>query len=165
MTFKASLAGVTLAALLAATALAAPAHDPKLQPLAFLAGEWRAVEAGKEVRASYRFTSGGTALMETLAITGKPEMVTMYHADGKDLALTHFCSMGNQPRMRAKPYHDGDTTMSFFFVDATNLPKQAEPHMRQVTFNFQDRDHVTQTWIMSEDGKERPTTFKFERVR
>ena len=163
MTDKARLASLILAALLSAAA--APSHDPMLQPLAFLVGEWRATQAGREVKAAYRFTSGGTSLMETLTIAGKPEMVTMYHADGKALALTHFCSMGNQPRMRAKPYHDGDTTMSFFFVNATNLSKQADAHMRQVTFTFKDRDHVVQTWIMSEDGKETPTAFKFERVR
>ena len=29
-------------------------------------------------------------------------MTTVYHLDGRDLVLTHYCMGGNQPRMRAK---------------------------------------------------------------
>ena len=28
-------------------------------------------------------------------------MMTMYHADKTGLMLTHYCKLGNQPRMRA----------------------------------------------------------------
>ena len=28
-------------------------------------------------------------------------MATLYHLDGDQLMLTHYCSAGNQPRMRA----------------------------------------------------------------
>lgn len=165
MRHPAFLALWIVAAATSTTLAAAPTYDARLHPLAFLVGQWRAPDGqGGEVRAVYRFTAGGTSLMETLTFAARPEMITMYHADGSHLALTHYCSLGNQPRMRAKPYHDGDKTMSFFFVDATNLAKQAEAHMRQVTFDFLDEDHVTQTWITIEGGKETPSTFKFERV-
>jgi hypothetical protein len=62
-----------------AGAAAAPGKpaSASLERLKTLAGEWVAAEDGDE-------------------------MVTVYHADGPDLVLTHYCLEGNQPRMRAK---------------------------------------------------------------
>ena len=69
-----------------------------------LAGDW--VEVGKDgkptdkVFTSFRVTAAGTTLLETVFPGGDDEMITMYHLDGDDLILTHYCTFGNQPRMR-----------------------------------------------------------------
>ena len=36
-----------------------------------------------------------------MAMANHAEMITMYHPDGDGLALTHYCMLGNQPRMKA----------------------------------------------------------------
>ena len=148
-------------------ALAGPAPDPGLAPLKFLVGKWRGTaQDGKVFRASYRFTSGGTSLTETLVSEKEPAMTTMYHLDGKHLMLTHYCSLNNQPRMRAGEYKDGDKTLTFSFVDATNLASPSDMHMHQVTFEFNDRNHFTQSWVAMKDGKEMPPhVFQFKRVK
>src|SRR6187431_1894048 len=72
-----------------------------------LAGEWVAAEDGEmfqkgDVVARYAVTASGSAVVETVFPGSPHEMVTVYHADGPDLVLTHYCMEGNQPRMRAR---------------------------------------------------------------
>ena len=87
-------------------AKAAPSH-PGLEKLKKLAGTW--VEADKDgkptdkVVSVVKVTAGGSAIHETL-FPGQPmEMVSVYHLDGADLVMTHYCMLGNQPRMKADP--------------------------------------------------------------
>src|SRR6516165_1621351 len=85
---------------------AKPANAQRLEALKGLAGDW--VEVGKDgkptdrVVSSIRVTSAGSAVLETLFPGTDHEMVTLYHLDGAELILTHYCMMGNQPRMRAE---------------------------------------------------------------
>ena len=46
----------------------------------------------------YGVTAAGTAVMEALFPETDHEMLTVYHLEGNDLVLTHYCAMGNQPR-------------------------------------------------------------------
>ena len=143
-----------------------PAMGAGFEPLAFLVGEWTGTDPeGLPIRASYAFTSGGTSLSEMLTPEKSPAMTTMYILDGTHLMLTHYCSLNNQPRMRANDYMPGDRTLSFSFVDATNLKSHSDAHMHRLTFEFKDRDHFSQTWILSKDGREMPKTFHFVRVK
>ena len=90
---------------LSSGATAQPPHV--FDPLKMLAGEWAAAEDTPsfkrgELISRYALTGGGTALVDTL-FPGKPyEMATVYHRDGADLALSHDCSSGNQPHLRAR---------------------------------------------------------------
>ena len=71
----------------------------KLKPLV---GNWQGKSSeGKPVAITYALVSDGSALMETLRAGSEPEMVTVYYPDGDRLMMTHYCSMHNQPRMRA----------------------------------------------------------------
>ena len=78
-----------------------------LDRLKALAGEWVAAEDNEMAKkgdlvARYAVSAGGTAVVETVFPGSTHEMVTVYHLDGPDLVLTHYCMEGNQPRMRAK---------------------------------------------------------------
>ena len=70
-----------------------------------LAGEWVGKETGKNgrVHVTYKVTSGGSAVVETILPGTDHEMVTVIHPDGDDLLLTHYCMLGNQPHMKATP--------------------------------------------------------------
>jgi len=140
--------------------------SPDFGPLASLVGEWQGKDAeGKPMTMSYHWTGGGTSLVETMAMGEKPAMTTMYHADKDSLMLTHYCKLGNQPRMRAD-MPEGDTkALTFNFIDATNLAKPTDAHMHKVSFTFQDQDHFAQEWVLSKDGRELPHRFEFTRVR
>jgi len=122
-----------------------------------LAGEWvgKAGNAGQEVRVQYKVTSGGTAVVETIAPGTDHEMVTVIHPDGTDLLLTHYCMLGNQPQMKASGTDDGNQ-VEFKFVRATNLKSAKAPHMHDVTFTFVDKDTLRTACTHYNDGKAGP---------
>ena len=144
----------------------ADAPDTSLAPLKFLVGEWKGTDAdGKTYKSTYALSSGGTTLAETLTPPDSPPMTTMYYSDGDQLMLTHYCSLNNQPRMRAGGVKEGDKVVTFSFVDATNLRNPTDVHMHRLSIEVKDYDHFTQTWVLSKAGKDVPKVFAFERVR
>src|SRR5262245_1904068 len=122
-----------------------------------LAGEWVGTgmhgDAEHEARIVYKVTSGGSAVVETIDPDGHHEMVTVIHQDGDSLLLTHYCMLGNQPQMRAKP-KAGDKKVAFEFVKATNMKSEKEMHMRTVTYTFVDKDTLRAEWTTYVDGKD-----------
>jgi hypothetical protein len=84
--------------------------------------------------------------MEKLAISGEPEMLTVYHPDGDRLMLTHYCSLHNQPRMRSRTPHQEENKIAFDFLDVNNLSEPGAGHMHKLVVTFEDKDHLTQEW-------------------
>jgi hypothetical protein len=162
-----TLRGITLLASCALLAfvsfLVADNAASPLDKLKSLAGNWEGKSTdGKAIRASYKLVSGGTAVAETLSAEGEPDMLTVYHLNGGQLMMTHYCSMGNQPRMQADSA-DGKT-IAFHFVDGTNLSGADAPHMNDLTITFNDANHITQEWAMK-GGPMEKVVFHLERKK
>lgn len=120
-----------------------------------LAGDWIDLDGSMglkgQVAVSYRVIGGGSSVMETIFPGQKHEMVTVYHRDGSSVALTHYCSAGNQPRMRAQQ-SDGKT-MVFEFDGGSNLDPAKDGHMHAGMIEFIGPDRVRAQWIGWENGK------------
>ena len=121
-----------------------------------LAGEWVAAESGEmahagDLVARYHVTAAGSVVVEEVFPGTPHEMVTVYHLDGKDLVLTHYCMNGNQPRMRAKS-SDG-TRVVFEFDGGTNIDPRRDRHMHSATFEFVGQDELRSAWTEHIDGK------------
>ena len=125
-----------------------------------LVGEWESTTPEGKTRVTYQLISNGTALLETIV---SENMVTVYHPDGDSVMMTHYCAVGNQPRMRAQG--SGKDPMVFQYVDAANLKSPTDGHMQRLVITFQDADHVTQEWTWKENGKETTATFHLQRVK
>src|SRR5687768_4823343 len=68
-----------------------------------LAGPWEgniSKPDGPPGAVRYELTAGGSAVKETQFPGTAHEMLTVYHLEGNDLVLTHYCATGNQPRMK-----------------------------------------------------------------
>ncbi len=131
-------------------------QHPGLERLKKLAGTWVAADKdGKptdQVVSVIRVTAGGSAVHETL-FPGQPqEMVSVYHLDGADLILTHFCMLGNQPRMKADPKSPSNQ-IHFVFAGGTNLDPAKDMHMHEGTITFVDDDHIETCGVCWADGK------------
>ena len=130
---------------------------PGIAPFAQLAGEWVGTgmhgDQKHDAKVTYKVTSGGTAVVETIDPGGDHEMVTVIHPDGDWLLLTHYCMLGNQPQMRARP-KAGENKVAFEFVKATNMKSDKDMHMRNVTFTFVDKDTLKTEWTTFSEGKE-----------
>lgn len=96
------------------------------------------------VAATYRVTGGGTTVVETFPVGSKEEMVTVYHRDGTDLVLTHYCSAGNQPRMRAKTF--AGNVLAFEYDGGTNIDPKVTSHMHAAKIEFLGPDEIRATW-------------------
>jgi hypothetical protein len=160
---------VALASLfLASAAFAGPATNPAWEKMKSLVGEWEGtMDHGGQtmpVKVSYSLVSGGTSIMERLNSPDGHDMVTMYYPDGSRIMMTHYCSEGNQPRMRANTAGDVKS-LSFDFVDATNLASPQAEHMRKLVVRFDDADHFTQEWTHRVAGKEETGIFKYTRKK
>ena len=147
---------------------AAPAEHHMMKPskglaqLTALVGDWDGqTPDGKAVHLSYQVVSGGSAVLERLQMGAEPEMLTVYSPDGDRVAVTHFCSAGNQPQMSTGPVTTDVKQLSFMFVRATNLATPGEGHMHNLTIKFVDPTHITQEWTWSENGQTRTMPFQF----
>jgi len=155
--------------------LASAGSDAKAQPkppsldlIKKLAGDWVALdehgEPTEEVISTYRVTAGGSAVLEMLFAGTEKEMVTVYHQDGEDLVLTHYCVMGNQPRMRAQPITEEGTLVFKCTGDGGNMRSEDDAHMHQGTIRMIDEDHIDVAWANSVKGVS-DYTAKFDLVR
>lgn len=84
--------------------------------------EWSGARSGGgKIKATYSTTGNGSAVVENLIMGDEtvPSMTSVYHMDGSDLRMTHYCAAQNQPRLRATEV--GENVAKFSFVDATNL--------------------------------------------
>jgi hypothetical protein len=110
-------------------------------------------------------TAGGSALMSEIQgeVAGKSDdMISMIHMDGNRLLLTHYCEAGNQPRMQATASPDGKT-ITFDFLDATNLTGSQPGHMQRVIFTFIDENHHIEEWHFAAPGKEMVQKFDLQK--
>ena len=164
-----------LSAILLALAVAAPAGpgtNPAWEKMKSLVGDWEGTMSHGDmtmpVKASYSLVSGGTSLMERLDGPGEShehDMVTMYYPDGSRILMTHYCSEGNQPRMRAQAATGEPKSLAFEFVDVTGLANPQAEHMRKLVVRFDDADHFTQEWTHRKAGKEETGVFKYARKK
>jgi hypothetical protein len=106
--------------------------------------EWSGARTGSgKLRVNYHLTGGGSALVEDLLMTESdvPTMTTVYHLDGADLRMTHYCAAMNQPRLKATLIDDTTGSASFTFVDVTN--SSAHPaYVDGFSIHIIDSDHL-----------------------
>lgn len=127
-----------------------------LEKMKSLVGTWVAADKdGKptdEVVSVIKVTAGGSAVHETI-FPGQPhEMVSIYTAEGADLAMTHYCMLGNQPKMKAST--KGLTNkLKFEFVGGGNLDPKKDKHMHGAVLTIVDADHIELDGEGWEDGK------------
>jgi len=121
-----------------------------------LAGTWVAADKdGKptdQVVSVIKVTAGGSTVHETL-FPGQPhEMVSVYHLDKGELVMTHYCALGNQPKMKADP-ESPKNQIHFLFVGGTNFDPAKDKHMHEGTLTFHDDDHIEFCGVAWDGGK------------
>lgn len=105
----------------------------------------------EETTITYKVTAGGSAVVETIE-PGKPyEMISVYHMDGDDLVMTHYCAAQNQPFLKFKA-GNSKNSFTFEFVRGSNM-KPSDMHMHSVEFTFDGNDHCVSNWGSMADGK------------
>lgn len=122
-----------------------------------LDGDWEGKSTkGWTERIGYRVIANGSCVME-LSYGAHPRewMATMIFIDGERLLLTHYCAARNQPRLLLTQASDDLRTITFTFLDGTNLPSRDTGHMDKVVFHFDDPDRFRSRWTWYQNGEEK----------
>jgi hypothetical protein len=148
----------------ACVALAQTAAQKSFDQLKTLEGSWEGKNSqGHPLTVTFQDTAGGSAVMSEIHGHGPENMISMFHLDGNRLMLTHYCGAGNQPRFTASASPDGKT-ITFDYVDATNLATPDSGHMQRVIFIVIDANHHTEDWTFADHGKEMKEFFDLHRA-
>lgn len=131
------------------------ATNPGLEKMKKLVGTWvTADQDGKptdQVVSVIKLTAGGSTVHETLFPGQDHEMVSIYTTDGPDLVMTHYCVLGNQPRMKADPKSPANQ-LTFLFDGGSNFDPKKDKHMHGATLTIVDNNHIEVDGIGWEDG-------------
>ncbi len=144
-------------------------HSKDFQKMKDLVGVWEGkADMGKgpeTLRVTYELTSAGNAILERFAAGQPHEMVTVYHDYGGRLAMTHYCSLGNQPHMELR--NPGESTLHFVLSEKSpGLATLAEMHMHELLIAIDGKDAITETWSLYDNGvKKKDVTVKLGRVK
>ena len=127
--------------------------------------EWTGARTGKgAMNATYYLTGNSSAVVENLTMQGVPMMTSVYHLDGTDLRMTHYCAAGNQPRLKAERIDKAGGIVDFRFIDATNLSSPDAPHVTGLALRFLDPNHITLTFLFLSGTKESRERIALTRV-
>lgn len=136
-----------------------------------LVGEWQGTYAWSgartdtgPVKASYHLTGNGSALVEELIMNGVPAMTSVYHMDGDELRMTHYCAAHNQPRLRAHTIDLERWQIEFAFVDITNLPAPDAPHVDGLVIGSGAPDQLVLSFQFGAGGKRSVERLSLARV-
>ncbi|HTL11315.1 MAG TPA: hypothetical protein VL588_02425 [Bdellovibrionota bacterium] len=136
-------------------AMPMPKSNPKFDQLKQLVGTWegKTKMGDKEttVKATYELTSGGSAILERLFAGTDHEMVSVYHADGSSVAMTHYCMLGNHPTMKLKK--SDDHSMAFEMSGKDGIHQSGEMHMHALNISWNNPTHMTEEWVSYNQGK------------
>ncbi len=125
-----------------------------------LEGTWQGTargghEAEMQVTHVFEVSAAGTVVMETMnPDVPDHEMINMYHLDGDELVLTHYCSGGNQPTMKLAQPPAAGNELRFDFTGGTNLDPSTDEHIHAAHLVFVDADTLESSWTGYQGGKE-----------
>jgi hypothetical protein len=123
-----------------------------------LVGSWSGeTTTGRLLRVSFQLVARETALVERWLLAPGRESLTVYHLDGSRLIATHYCPLGNQPRLQLQPTDESHTFL-FGLLDATNLPNSDAEHQHTFALRLMDRGRFVRSETYRREGREERET-------
>lgn len=149
-------------------------HKPYVGSKAFermkqLVGSWEgSMKMGKEtmkMKASYKLTAAGSALVETFHEGTPHEMVSVWHDNkNKKLTMTHYCAEHNQPKLVMQAMDNNQLTMDL--VAGGEIDVANESHIHSAAILFEGDGRMTHKWTSFKAGeKDMVVKISFSRVQ
>ena len=129
------------------------------QQLQTLVGDWSGPRPdGRPVGVSYRMSANGSALVETWTLAPGQESLTIYHMDKRDLVATHFCPVGNQPRLVMT--RAAGSRFDFTVRDGTGIePGASFQHDFWIEIGADGRITRSETYVQGDGTEEETITY------
>lgn len=120
---------------------------------------------GPKGKITYEVISGGSVVMEVL-FPGEPhEMRSMYHLDGSELVMTHYCSGGTQPHMRLSKTSSSPSKLVFDFDGGTNFDPKTGSYIHDGEIRFLSDGRMEASWTFFAGGKSKGANHFFALTR
>lgn len=142
------------------------------EPLKALGGSWGMDMQdgnGLQKTAEFSVTSANSVIREIMFPGHDHEMTNVYHMDGPNLVITHYCAAGNQPRMIATTAQKTDAGLVYHFkVDrVSNVREGQHGVMNELIMTLHNDGHVQQDWYATDPAtgsRVGPTQFILTRI-
>lgn len=99
--------------------------------------------------------AAGSAVVHTYRAGTPGEMETVFHMDGDQLLLTHYCALQNAPILKFEK-SDKPGELKFVFQGGTNFDPKVDAHLHESTFVIKDKDTIEQRSTVFANGKPSP---------
>jgi hypothetical protein len=99
--------------------------------------------------------AAGSAVVHTYRAGTPGEMETVFHMDGDQLLLTHYCALQNAPILRFEK-SDKPGELKFVFQGGTNFDPKIDAHLHESTFVIKDKDTIEQRSTVFANGTASP---------
>jgi hypothetical protein len=101
---------------------------------------------------TFKVSGAGSSVVETIFPNDPSEMVTVYHMDGSDLLLTHYCALHNAPMMKfQKTNKPGE--IKFVFQGGTNFNPKVDMHVHEGHMKVLNDSTIKSTFVVYNGGK------------
>jgi hypothetical protein len=80
-------------------------------------------------------------------------MVSVYHLDGDELRMTHYCAAGNQPRFKLDRAASTPDELIFVFDGGSNLDPEKDMYIHGLKITFHHDGKITSDWEGFAGGK------------
>lgn len=122
-----------------------------------LAGSWTGSGGSIEsdpspARHDFAVVSGGTAVMETMDPEGERE-INLYHLEGDDLVLTHYCGAGNQPRLRLDLEKVSPGVLPFVLAGGFGFDPEKDRHIHTARLVIRRENRLESRWTAEKAGE------------
>ena len=120
-----------------------------------LVGRWSADSPTMgRMNTEFRLIAGGSVIEERFAPGTPMEMLSTYHDVNGRLAMTHYCVLRNQPRMKlVKSTAD---SLTFDLAPTPGLNAAKDKHMHGATYTFLDANRYRLEGVAWENGRSTP---------
>ncbi len=106
----------------------------------------------KSPMSTFRVSGAGSSVVETIFPNDPSEMVSVYHMDGNDLLMTHYCALHNAPVMKFQKT-DKPGEIKFVFKGGTNFDPKVDMHVHEGYFKIANDKTIKATFVVFNDGK------------
>lgn len=108
---------------------------------------------------SYKTLANGTTVMGTYFKGSPMQMIDMIHQDGPDMVrLTHYCAVGNQPRMKFVKSQEAGV-IQFAFDGGSNMDENSDGHVHDSKVHILGKDRFEVESRLWDEGKHAMTTY------
>lgn len=127
-----------------------------LQRVKALAGDWTGVVSQpdgsqKDVHATYRTTSNGSAVVETIFKGTPMEMTSVYFDREGTLTMTHYCAVANRPVLQL--VEETATSITFDYTDGEEMDPSKDMHIHGLKLDIISDNEMVQQWHGYEEGQ------------